>query len=72
MPNFYLAKYIDKEIEYDYVWEIKNLKLWKNYYSYYFVCQWLGLDKIIQLDEIIFVNGDTIYGNVLEIGVKEI
>jgi len=29
-----------------------------------------GQDNV--LDEIIFVNGDTIYGNVLEIGVKEI
>ena len=24
--NFYMAKYIDKEIEYDYVWGIKKLK----------------------------------------------
>ena len=25
--NFYKAKYLDKEIEYDYIWKIKNLKL---------------------------------------------
>ena len=30
--HFYVSKYLDRDVDYDYIWKIKNLKLWKNYY----------------------------------------
>jgi len=32
----------------------------------------IGFGQDNKLDEIIFLNGDTIYGNVIEIGIKEV
>jgi hypothetical protein len=32
----------------------------------------IGFGQDDKLDEIIFLNGDTIYGNVIEIGIKEV
>jgi len=32
----------------------------------------IGFGQYDKLDEIIFLNGDTIYGNVIEIGIKEV
>ena len=32
----------------------------------------IGFGQHDKLDEIIFLNGDTIYGNIIEIGIKEV